>query len=496
MFLGLDLGTSELKALLLDERQATIGVARAPLSRQQPHPTWSEQHPADWWQAVEKVMDALHHRYPLALARLQGIGLSGQMHGAVLLDEQHRVLRPAMLWNDGRSMAQCHSLTDQVPGLHGITGNLAMPGFTAPKLQWVRENEPAVFAQVTRVLLPKDWLRLQLTGDCATDLSDASGTLWLDTARRDWSDEVLGACGLNRRHMPRLLEGSEISGWLRPQWCQRWGLPTRVPVAAGAGDNAASAVGMGQVSAGQGFVSLGTSGVVFLVGDRFLPNPIQAVHAFCHALPGRWHQMSVMLSAASAVTWAAQSLGYPDEARLLADAAALTDTQQDLAPLFLPYLNGERSPHNNPHASAGWLGLSSRHGRADLAFAVAEGVGFGLRDGLMTLRGYEQLQGLSLVGGGARSAWWSQCLSHILDVPLAVHANAEAGAALGAARLAMLATGADEEIVCAAPPITHWHEPSPVHTARFALRHRRYQALYRALARVLFNTPDSPGEPC
>ena len=482
MYLGLDLGTSELKALLMDEQQTIVATARAPLTVQRPHPTWSEQHPADWWQALEQVMDTLHHQHPHALAQLQGVGLSGQMHGAVLLNAQEAVLRPAILWNDGRSAAQCQALTAQVPGLHAITGNLAMPGFTAPKLLWVQTHEPNVFAQVRRVLLPKDWLRLQLTGEAASDMSDASGTLWLDTARRDWSDEVLAACSLDRRHMPRLLEGSEASGWLRPQWCQRWGLPARVPVAAGAGDNAASAVGMGMVSAGQGFVSLGTSGVVFLAGDRFQPNPAQAVHAFCHALPGRWHQMSVMLSAASAVTWATRHLGYADEAQLMADAATLSDAQQDRAPYFLPYLNGERSPHNNPHATACWLGMTSSHGRADLAYAVAEGVGFGLRDGLLTLSGREGIQSLSLVGGGARSAWWSQMLSHILGVPLVVHAGAQAGAALGAARLAGLATGMDEQALCAPPPIANRYQPNPSHTARHVQRHLRFGALYAALA--------------
>jgi xylulokinase len=468
--------------LLIDEQQAVVGTARAPLTVQQPHPTWSEQHPANWWRALESAMDALHQQHPQALACLQGVGLSGQMHGAVLLDVQDQVLRPAMLWNDGRSAAQCLRLTGDVPDLHRITGNLAMPGFTAPKLLWVQAHEPAVFAQVRRVLLPKDWLRLQLTGETATDLSDASGTLWLDTGRRDWSDAVLAACGLDRSHMPRLLEGSEVSGWLKPVWCQRWGLPARVPVAAGAGDNAASAVGMGCVSAGQGFVSLGTSGVVFLAGERFEPNPAQAVHAFCHALPGRWHQMSVMLSAASAVTWAARHLGYSNEAQLLADAATLSTAQQDRAPFFLPYLNGERSPHNNPHAPACWLGMTSGHGRADLAFAVAEGVGLGLRDGLLTLGGRGPIQRLSLVGGGARSAWWSQCLSHMLGVRLDVHTGAETGAALGAARLACLAAGGNEQVVCTPPPVAHGFEPQPAQTERWAHRHSRFTALYAALA--------------
>ena len=312
MFLGLDLGTSELKVLLLDDQHRICAVVRSPLSVQRAAPTWSEQAPADWWTALELAMDELQAKHADALARVKALGLSGQMHGAVLLGEQQRVLRPAILWNDGRSGAQCEQLEADLPALRQITGNLAMPGFTAPKLLWVRQHEPEVFSQTQHVVLPKDWLRLQLTGELATDMSDASGSLWLETGVRDWSDQVLQACGLQRRHMPRLLEGNQIAGWLKPQWCQRWGLCERVAVAAGAGDNAASAVGMGLVQPGQGFVSLGTSGVIFVCSDGHRPNPSQGLHAFCHALPGRWHQMSVMLSAASAVTWAAQRLAFDD----------------------------------------------------------------------------------------------------------------------------------------------------------------------------------------
>lgn len=483
MFLGLDLGTSELKGLLLSDQHQVIATARAPLTVQRPQPLWSEQDPAAWWRALEAVMDRLHTEQPQALARLRAIGLSGQMHGATLLGEDETVLRPAILWNDGRSGPQCEQLSRDVPSLSTITGNLAMPGFTAPKLQWVREREPGVFSRIRRVLLPKDWLRLMLTGEAVSEMSDAAGTLWLDVGRRDWSDTMLAATGLTRAHMPRLVEGSEVSAFVKPELCRRWGLPAQVPVAGGAGDNAASAVGMGLVRPGQGFVSLGTSGVVFVSGADFQPNPAQALHAFCHALPGRWHVMSVMLSAASAVTWAAKVLGFPDEAALLAAAATLDAQAQQQAPLFLPYLSGERSPHNDPLATGSWVGLRAMHDRAHLAYAVAEGVGFGLLDGLRTMPPMTPpLHSLALVGGGSRSAWWAQLLADTFGVTLTVHQDSESGGAMGAARLAWLAVGADAEAVCITPPVLHRFEPDAPRHSALAQRHARFAALYPLLS--------------
>ncbi|MBL8387639.1 MAG: xylulokinase [Hydrogenophaga sp.] len=482
MFLGLDLGTSELKALLLSDQHQVIATARSPLTVQRPQPLWSEQDPADWWRALESVMDQLHASHPRALAQLRGIGLSGQMHGATLLDSEDRVLRPAILWNDGRSGQQCERLTRDVPQLSAITGNLAMPGFTAPKLQWVREHEPEVFARTARVLLPKDWLRLILTGEAVSDMSDAAGTLWLDVGKRDWSDRMLAATGLTRAHMPRLVEGSAVSAFVTPGLCARWGLPAGVPVAGGAGDNAASAVGMGLVRPGEGFVSLGTSGVVFVSGAAFQPNPQQALHAFCHALPDRWHVMSVMLSAASAVSWAARNLGFENEAALLAAASTLDAPAQDRAPLFLPYLSGERSPHNNPLATGAWIGLRAEHGREQLAYAVAEGVGFGLLDGLRTIPALDPpLHTLSLVGGGSRSAWWAQLLADIFGLTLTVHQDSETGGAMGAARLAWLATGASVDTVCVTPPVRQSFAADAARGGRLALRHARFRDLYPAL---------------
>ena len=483
MYLGLDLGTSELKALLLADDHGVVAVARAALTVQRPQPLWSEQAPADWWAAVESVMNELAHAQPDALAQVRGIGLSGQMHGAVLLDANHAVLRPAILWNDGRSGAACAALSAAVPQLAQITGNLAMPGFTAPKLWWVREHEPEVFGGIARVLLPKDWLRLRLTGEAVTDCSDASGTLWLDVGARRWSGEMLAACGLTEAQMPRLVEGSEVSASLRPELARRWGLRADLPVAGGGGDNAASAVGMGAVEPGQGFVSLGTSGVIFRTTERFMPNSQQALHAFCHALPGRWHQMSVMLSAASAVSWATRTLGFADEAALLRAAESLTDARRDTAPMFLPYLSGERSPHNDPLAQGVLFGLTHGHDAAALAYAVVEGVSFGLLDGYRSFGppSSEPVQALSLVGGGARSAFWAQLLATLLDVPLLTHQGGEAGGALGAARLAWLAGGGERTRVCVAPPVARRFDPDPLVRQRLAPRGARFRRLYPAL---------------
>lgn len=479
MYLGLDLGTSELKALLLADDHRIVGVARAPLTVQRPHPLWSEQAPAQWWQALEQVMAQLREAHGEALSAVRAIGLSGQMHGATLLDAAGEVLRPAILWNDGRSGAQCEALARAVPRLGDIAGNLAMPGFTAPKLLWVREHEPELFARVARVLLPKDWLRFMLSGEAVSEMSDAAGTLWLDVGARDWSDELLAATGLTRAHMPRLVEGSEVSALLKPELAARWGMQGGVKIAGGAGDNAASAVGMGLVEPGQGFVSLGTSGVVFVSTDRFLPNPAQAMHAFCHALPKRWHQMSVMLSAASAVSWAAKAFKFADEAALLEAAASVPSAQRERCPLFLPYLSGERSPHNNPDAQGVLFGLTHAHGPAEIAYAVVEGVSFGLRDGLDTLRLPEGA--LALVGGGARSAWWSQLLADILEVPLTLGEGGEAGGALGAARLAWLADGGTLEAVCTPPAVRQRFAPRTAGAEGHRARHARFRALYLSL---------------
>ena len=484
MYLGLDLGTSELKALLLAPDHRIVAVARSPLTVSRPQPLWSEQEPSHWWQALESVMAQLAAEHAAALFEVRAIGLSGQMHGAVLLDGDDEVLRPAILWNDGRSSAQCEALTRAVPTLTQITANLAMPGFTAPKLLWVQEHEPEIFKRIARVLLPKDYLRLRLTGQAVTDCSDASGTLWLDVAARRWSSVMLAACGLDESHMPRLVDGSEASAPVAPALAARFGLRPDVIVAGGGGDNAASAVGIGAVAPGQGFVSLGTSGVIFVATDRLISNPAQAMHAFCHALPGRWHQMSVMLSAASAVAWATRSFGFGDEAAMMASAETLTPEACASAPLFLPYLSGERTPHNNPNAQGGLVGLTHSHGAAAIAYAVVEGVSFGLLDGYRTLslQQANRVDALSVVGGGSRSEFWVQLLASVLDVPLLLHHGGEAGGALGAARLGWLADGGAIAQVCTSPPVRRRFEPLAAQQVWLASRHARFRELYVRLS--------------
>jgi xylulokinase len=482
MFLGIDLGTSEVKLLLLDAAGQIVGQAGAPLQVSRPQALWAEQAPQDWWQATEIAVARLREMHADAFARVRAIGLSGQMHGAVLLGAGDEVLRPAILWNDGRSHAECIELTERAPQLHAVAGNLAMPGFTAPKLLWVRRHEPEVFAQVRSVLLPKDYLRLLLGGEKVSDPSDAAGTLWLDVAARDWSDELLAACGLGRAHMPRLVESNQPASTLLPKIAKAWGLGPGVVIAGGAGDNAASAIGIGAVLPGDGFISLGTSGVLFVVNDRYRPNPASAVHAFCHALPQRWHQMSVMLSAASCLKWFAQLSGAADEAALLAEVALLAPAAPNEAPIFLPYLAGERTPHNDPFAQGLFSGLGHDTTRALCAYAVLEGVAFGLADGLAALQASgTQVARLSLVGGGARSGLWAQLIADSLGVEIVRHAGGEAGGALGAARLGWLAAGGAEAEVCAKPPIAESHLPNAERHAALQPRLQRFRELYQRL---------------
>lgn len=481
MYLGIDLGTSGVKLLLLDAQHRRVASADAALSLQQPQPLWREQDPAAWWAALEQAVTELRARAPQAWAQIRAIGLSGQMHGAVLMDAQGQVLRPAILWNDGRSAAECAELERVQPRTRQITGNQAMPGFTAPKLLWLRRHEPALFARIARVLLPKDWLRWQLTGEAVSEMSDASGTLWLDVARRAWSEEMLAASGMTLAQMPRLVEGCEVSATLHPRWARAWGLGADVRVAGGAGDNAASAIGVGALAAGQGFVSLGTSGVVFRVGERFEPAPERAVHAFAHALPGLWHQMAVMLSAASAFGWLA-CLSGQSEAALSAQVEQLPLARCAQAPLFLPYLQGERTPHNNPMLSASFSGLRSEHDTADLAYAVMEGVGFGLLDGWQAMgqRGPSSVS-LALVGGGARSAAWAQMLSSTLQCPLHRSPDAAVAAALGAARLAWMADSGERSLPRGTSESLEAFAPVAAQTELLLARHQRFGECFAAL---------------
>ena len=476
MYLGLDVGTSGLKAVLLNTSDSVVATAEQSLTVSRPRPLWSEQAPEDWWTAVLAAIDTLKRTHPAELSAVVGIGLSGQMHGATLLDAAGAVLRPCILWNDGRSAEECRELEDSFEDLHAITGNLAMPGFTAPKLMWVAKHEPDIFARVAKVLLPKAYVRYRLTGDMVEDMSDASGTLWLDPARRDWSDAALAATGMTRDHMPRRVEGSDASGILKPELVARWGMAKAPVVAGGAGDNAATAAGLGAILPGDAFLSLGTSGVLWVTTDRFAPNPGSAVHAFAHCVPRTWHQMGVMLSAASCLAWWAGVTGVA-EVDLLAE---LGETPQvSNGPLFLPYLTGERTPVNDPTLRAVFAGLGADHTRADLTRAVLEGVAHAVRDNRDSLAAAgTAVADIDLVGGGSRSRLWAQIIADMLNTPVHRIQEGAVGAALGAARLGRLAaTGEDPSVVCKRAQRIETFLPDPERVAACTERHAKWHRL-------------------
>lgn len=475
MYLGLDLGTSGLKGLVIDAGGAVVAEASAPLSVARPHPGWSEQDPADWIAAGEAVLRALAGQ--IDMAAIAGIGLSGQMHGATVLDASDTVLRPSILWNDTRSHAQAARL-DADPRFRAVSGNIVFPGFTAPKLVWMEEEEPDLFARAAKVLLPKDYLRLWLTGDHVAEMSDAAGTSWLDVGARDWSDDLLAATHLSRDHMPALVEGSAPSGGLRAALASDFGLTPGIPVAGGAGDNAATAIGLGVARGGQGFVSLGTSGVLFAATDGYAPAPETAVHTFCHALPGTWHQMGVILAATDALNWFSHLAGA-SPADLTAGLGAL---QAPGRTLFLPYLGGERTPLNNASIRGAFLGLEHATDRDAATRAVLEGVVFALKDCQDALAATgTRIDTLIAAGGGARSDYWLSALATVLDLPILLPEAGDYGAALGAARLGLMAaTGASTEAM-PLPPIAREIAPVGALTPAFHDTHARYRAAQTAL---------------
>ena len=482
--LGIDIGTSSVKAVLVDDDQTLIAEASAPLEVSRPLPLWSEQDPESWWSGTRVAVAALRARASGAWRELGSIGLSGQQHGATLLDASGKALRPCILWNDGRAGAECADLLARVPDFTTRSSNTTMPGFTAPKLLWVARREPEIFAKTAMILLPKDYVRFRLSGEYVSEMSDSAGTLWLDVARRGWDPVLLEACGLTPAQMPRLVEGSEVSSWLAAEVAADWGLAGRkIPIAGGGGDNASSAVGIGATRAGDGFLSLGTSGVIFAVTDRPVALPERTLHAFCHALPGRWHGMAVALSAASALSWIASITGSGGDIEgLLArvETFAADPARQARAPVFLPYLTGERTPLNDPHATAAFGGLTIDHGPEAMVYAVLEGVAFALRDCLDVLAAADAAPtSCMLVGGGSRSPYWAQLIADATELTLDVPSGAELGAALGAARLGMIASGHDETTVCVKPPIRRQFTPNPTQARSLDARAERMHALYR-----------------
>ncbi|WP_114764511.1 xylulokinase [Vibrio rhodolitus] len=483
MYLGIDLGTSGIKAVLMTEQGHIIASKTASLTISRPKELWSEQDPQEWWQATLQVIEQLASQH--TMSEVKAIGLSGQMHGAVTLTSNGDIIRPAILWNDGRCQAECHELEEMVPTSRGITGNIMMPGFTAPKVKWLQHHEPENFAKIAMVLLPKDYLRFRLTGDYASDLSDSAGTMWLDVAKRDWSDEILAACGLSRVNMPKLYEGNQVTGYLTLELAKHLGM-AQVPVVAGAGDNAAGAIGMGIIKSGQAMLSLGTSGVYFAVNNQYSANPESALHSFCHALPNSWHLMSVILSAASCLDWVAKLTHYDNVAVMLEDVEAHGQFNEKL--VFLPYLSGERTPHNNPNAKGVFFGMSHETSRADLVLAVLEGVSFAFKDGFAAMDQAElDTDEITLIGGGAKSVFWRQMLANITAATLTYREGGDVGPALGAARLAQVGVHPEASLdeICPKPELLQIHKPDEKTYPRYQAKYQLYQQLYQRLHDIM-----------
>lgn len=478
MYIGIDIGTSSVKAIVVNDEGSLMDETSVELAVSRPGPLMSEQSPQEWWLATDSAMRALSSY----ASDVKAIGLSGQMHGAVLLNSQDEPLRPAILWNDGRSGEECQTLEDSSE-VRAITGNAAMPGFTAPKLLWVSKHEPEIFRETKKVLLPKDYVRLRMTGDYATDMSDAAGTLWLDTAQRTWSGTMLDATSLSPDQMPALFEGNQVTGELLPSVAESWGM-SQVPVVGGAGDQAAGAIGAGVYKRGNTTLSLGTSGVIFAPDNEYRPNPAEGVHTFCHALPNTWHQMAVILSAAGSLAWITEELRFESEAQLMNELEQNPPTND--IPIFLPYLSGERTPHNNPHAKGAFVGLALRSNRHSIAWAVLEGVAFALRECRNVLLNAEaDLTSISVIGGGTRSDLWGQLIADVLNHELIYRDDAAVGPALGAARLAMLGTTQHPvEQVCRPADVRRIVEPNSQNLESLDLRYALFRSTYRQLEPV------------
>ena len=481
-FLGIDTSTTSSKALLIDEKGEVIAVASNPHTLQTPKPLWSEQDPREWWDAVAASIKSVLEKAGISGERVGAVGLTGQMHGLVLLDGDGKVLRPAILWNDQRTQSQC----DEIHRIIGkekfirITGNVALTGFTAPKILWVKENEPEIFAKAKHVLLPKDYVRLKLTGEYAMDKADGAGTVLFDLKARDWSNEVLSALDIPRAWMPRTFEGTEFTSVVNEEAARLTGLKVGTPVAAGGGDQAAGAVGVGAVEPGIVGLTVGTSGVVFATTPSALIEPEGRLHAFCHAVPGMGHFMGVMLSAAGSLQWyrdtLAPKVSFDD---LLKEAESIPAGSEGLQ--FLPYLSGERTPYPDPLARGAFIGLTLRHSRAHMTRAVLEGVAFGLKDGFMLIQnaGLGTITQVRGSGGGVKGALWRQILASVLEAEL-VTVNTSEGGAYGAALLAGVGAGAWSAVASACKQsIRITGSTAPVE--KEAEAYRQSYALYREL---------------
>ncbi len=480
-FLGIDLGTSGLRLLLVDDGGTPIGSSERHYPVSNPKPGWSEQDPKDWITALEEAVSELRQKHP-EFAAVQGIGVSGHMHGATLLDGSGNVLRPCILWNDTRAHVEAARM-DREAQFRAVSGNIVFPGFTAPKLEWVRANEPEIHSKISKVLLPAAFMNHYLTGEFVADMSDSAGTSWLDVGKREWSRQLLDASNMRREQMPDLVEGSQVAGQLRSRLLSEWGLDGPVAVAGGAGDNAAAACGIGALTEGQGFISLGTSGVLLTARDGYHPDPGSALHTFCHAVPDRWYQMGVMLAATDCLNWLSRITG-------VAPADLTAPLEGALRPpsktRFLPYLSGERTPHNDADIRGSFTGLETITSRDDLTRAVLEGVAFGLRDSFEALKATSVVMNqLMIIGGGSNSRYWATLIATVLNLPVCRPKGAEFGAALGAARLGMCAaTGALEEEVMTPPEYEDVIAPISDMQASFDAAYHAFRASYPAIRSV------------
>lgn len=486
LLLGIDLSTTGAKALLIDPEGRVVGSATTALSLSSPHPLWSEQKPREWWEATANSVKQVLAEANVSGADVAAIGLTGQMHGLVVLDAEHEVLRPAILWNDQRCGAECDEIRARVSlaRLVQITGNDALTGFTAPKILWLETNEPEIYRRIKHVLLPKDFIRYKLTGTLAMDKADGSGTMLFDLARRNWSPEILEALHIPAEWLPPTFEGHETTSAVSSEAAALTGLRAGTPVVAGGGDQSAQAVGVGVVRPGTIAVTLGTSGVVFAATESPLIEPGGRLHAFCHAVAGRWHLMGVMLSAAGSLQWYHDKFA-PERsfAELVAEAADVPAGSEGL--LFLPYLSGERTPHPDPLARGAWIGLTGRHGPAHLTRSILEGVAFGLKDmfGLMKDAGLASVEQIRLSGGGAKSSLWRQILADVFDAEL-VTVNTTEGAAFGAALLAGVGAGVWSNVDDACAQTVFVKDsivPNSAAVEVYRSMYQQYQNLYPAL---------------
>jgi xylulokinase len=480
MYLGLDFGTSSVKGVLIDAKQKIIAIASSPLKVSRPHSGWSEQNPEHWWKATNAVVAQLNKLKPKAVAAVEGIGLSGQQHGATLLDDAGKVLRPCILWNDARSFAECEDILAAEPRAMEITGNIPLAGFTAPKLLWVKMHEPKIFEKVAKVLLPKDYIRFRMTGDYASDMSDSAGTYWLDVAKRDWSEAMLKATAMTRSQMPKLYEGIDATGKISAALARAWGMPNLPVVAGGGGDNVASAIGIGAVKDGDAFISLGTSGVMFVSNNRYSPNAGKAVHAFCHAMQGKWHQMGVVLSATASLEWLAGLLKTPAPQLTKALGTKLAGPSEAI---FLPYLSGERTPVGDSQIRGAIIGLGHETDAKAMTHAVLDGVAFAFRDCLEALKDAgTSVKRVMAVGGGTHSELWLKIIATVLGVPVDLPAAGDVGGAFGAARMGLMAaTGSSYDTVCTPPKIAKTILPDLKAKAAYETAYQRYVKIYPAI---------------